>query len=134
LREEYGADLPDNSVDALRNAFARHILLTDLLVTLGENRPDRLAGIRLPEAHILQENCTRLARLWRDSRQYQENYVKLAQQVEEPVQLHQVRWTLDQLRDIDTFLSTEVALQSLIEELLLEQASQELVDLATDRK
>jgi len=134
LRDEYGADLPDSSVDALRNAFARHILLTDLLVTLGENRPNRLDGIRLPEGHILQENCTRLARLWRDSRQYQENYVRLAQQVEEPIQLHQIRWTLTQLRDIDTFASTEAALQSIVEELLLEQASQELVDIATDRK
>lgn len=134
LQSEYGVDLPDNSIDAMRRAFARHILITDLLIVLGNEIPARLVNIALPEGHIIQDNCIRLAQTWRDSRQYEDIYVALSREVEDPLNLSSIGWSISQLEDIDTFYNTEKALQALVEQALLEDASQEIVELATEHK
>lgn len=134
LESKFGADLPDSNLENLRIAFARHVLLTDLLQTISGEVPKKLTGIKVPEGHIHQEHCLRLASKWRDSRQFETQYQRIAGEVEKPLGLSQIDWSLSQLKNVNTFLSTENALQNFVEIALLDAANAGLVDLARERQ
>ena len=75
-------DLPDNiPLPEMRDRLARHIMLTDLVVGLGDKLPTSLSSLKVATSPGAQAACKELARSWRLRRDVRDSYVTAARKV-----------------------------------------------------
>jgi hypothetical protein len=146
LRSTFEADLPvTDPLPELRDRLARHVLMTDLVASLGSALPPTLASAKVAAATAARDACVSLARTWRLRRDVRDGYVAAALKVEPSIAPLAVdpdsRWILDtqdqgpRTEDYpETFPCLERALLRHVEQALLRGPSQRLVDLALSRQ
>ncbi|MGO9468217.1 MAG: PglZ domain-containing protein [Isosphaeraceae bacterium] len=128
----------------MRDRLARHILLTDLVVGLGDTLPASLSSLKVATSPGARDACKELARSWRMRRDVRDSYVTTSRSVEEsigPSSLVPGPW-IPGARDkgqrtkdyTETFACLERALLRSIEEVLQGGATPDLLDLATARQ
>ncbi|HVC94508.1 MAG TPA: PglZ domain-containing protein [Pirellulales bacterium] len=83
LQAGFEIDLSNSPTLAnLRERLARHVLLTDLVAALGGQAPAALAAVKLAASAGGVDACVRLARAWRNNREYRDGYVEAANKAE----------------------------------------------------
>ena len=69
-----------------RERLARHVLLTDLVAALGEYVSSALASAHIAKSPVAVDSCVRLARSWRNNRDYRNTgYVDASTKVEQVI-------------------------------------------------
>ena len=131
LSEDYELSADNSSTPAdLRAAFVRHLLRTDLLLHWRGERPAELAALTLPTDQRAREACRSLAYTWRNRSDLRASYIEWAGVVEHELRLSSLRLPVDSIREVETFLAVEQALQRGIASDLLTQPADEIVILA----
>jgi hypothetical protein len=134
LQSTFEAELPDKAtLTNIRDRLTRHILLTDLVVGLGDKVPSSLASIKIAGTPAAVAACTSLAHSWRQQRKLRESYVAVSQTVEQDYKLTTLAFDAKKIVAIETFLAVERALLRHVEESLLEKATDDLISLAKSR-
>lgn len=132
LGVSFELELPATLADA-RERLARHVLLTDLIVALGQQIPPSLSSVKVASSPGSVDSCVRLARSWRNNRDFRNSCKKAANQVEKEFSLGHLSLNPQRLADNDTFLAGERTLLRHVENELLKRASADLVQLAVSR-
>ena len=135
LRSTVEIDLPDNiPLPEIRDRLARHVLLTDLVVGLGDSLPVSLSSLKVAASPGSRDACKELARNWRLRRDVRDSYVTAARKVEQESSLGQIEFIPGTFADVETFPCLERALLRQVEDALLEGATHNLLDLGTSRQ
>ncbi len=121
------------TLDDLRAKLARHVLLTDLVEGLGKSVPPSLASVPIASTPSGLDSCVRLAKTWRQLRDYRESYVAAATQVEQELGLALIEFPAEKITQLETFLALELALLRHVETELQTSATPELLALAQSR-
>jgi hypothetical protein len=119
---------------SLRERLARHILLTDLIAALGEHVPSALTSVPVATSPGGVDSCVRLARSWRNNRNYRTSYKDAAHKIEQEFSLGRLAFHHESIAQNETFLAVERSLQRHVENQLLEAASTDLLQLAVARQ
>lgn len=128
-------DLPDSlPLPEMRDRLARHILLTDLVVGLGDTLPASLSSLKVATSPGARDACKELARNWRMRRDVRDSYVTTSRSVEEKSSLGQIEFKPGTIAEVETFACLERALLRNVEETLQGGATPNLLDLATARQ
>lgn len=116
----------------LRAHLARQLLLTELLVALGEHIPPSLKTFSLAGQPVARQSALELVQTWRNRRDLAESYVHWADQVQAEVGLgiSSFDLPLPVLAQTGTFAHGETRLQVEIEDSLIQRATTDLVKLA----
>ena len=135
LQSTVEIDLPNNiPLPEMRDRLARHILLTDLVVGLGDSLPASLASLKVATSPGARDACKELARNWRLRRDVRDSYVTASRSVEEQSSLGQIRVRRrDTIAEVETFACLERALLRNVEETLQGGATRDLLALTTAR-
>src|SRR5271157_4073242 len=135
LRSTVEADLPDNiPLPEMRDRLARHILLTDLVVGLGDKLPTSLSSLKVATSPGPRSACKELARNWRLRRDVRDSYVTSSHSVEEESSLGRINFQPGTIAEVETFPCLERTLLKNVEETLQGGATHDLLDLATARQ
>lgn len=134
LNEAFGLNLTaDDGLSSLRSALARQLLLIDFISSLHGEPPAQFASLPIPENNAALDSIRRVFRTWRSHRDLGDSYSKTTATVEASLGLASIPWTIGQLQDSETFYHTEVVLQGLVEDQLVERPTQSLVEIADRR-
>lgn len=134
LQNTFEFELPDKATLAnIRERLTRHVVLTDLLIGLGEKVPPSLAGIKTAGSPVAVAGCTSLARSWRLRRDVRESYIAASQKVEQDFSFSTLNFDPQKIIAIESFLAVERALLRHVEESLLEKATDDRLTLAKSR-
>ena len=138
LRELLGREFDfkaaeDAALDDMRLRLSRHVLLTDLMVGLGQAVPSRLASAAVASTPAGRDACVALAKAWRLRRDRRESYVAAAQRVEREFALDPADFDPKAIEDLETFPAIERALLQYAEKRLLETTDGEVLTLAESR-
>jgi len=134
LGREFDFKAPENAaLDDVRHRLARHILLTDLIVGLGQAVPSRLTSAAVAPTATGREACAALAKAWRLRRDTRESYVAAARRVEQEFSLDSEEFHPKAIVDLETFPVIEQALLRHAEKRLLEATDGEVLTLAESR-
>jgi PglZ domain len=134
LHATFEIELPGKATLAnIRERLTRHILLTDLIIGLGEKVPSSLANIKIAETPAAVAACTGLAQSWRLRRDVRDSCMAASQKVEQDFSLSKLTFDAKKIVAIETFLAVEKALLRHVEESLLEKATDDLLALAKSR-
>ncbi|MGH7493123.1 MAG: PglZ domain-containing protein [bacterium] len=134
MNAKFGASaVSDDTVERYRMRLARHLLATDLTATLTGELPAQLSAV--PRATTLEtvEACVHLTQIWRNRRDLQQSYAHHAERVAKELNLAAIEFKPDQITKAEAFLEIESALQRGVESLLLQSATDELLQLARQR-
>ncbi|NLY01638.1 MAG: PglZ domain-containing protein [Rhodopirellula sp.] len=123
----------DTALDDLRLRLARHVLLTDLIVGLGQAVPSPLASSPIASTEAGREACAALAKAWRLRRDMRESYVAAARQVEQEFSLDSMAFEEKAIEELETFPAIERALLRHAEKRLLEATDGDVLTLAESR-
>jgi hypothetical protein len=135
LRSTFEADLSsETSLPDLRDRLARHVLMTDLVASLGSKVPPSLASAKVARSPAARDACMAVARSWRLRRDVRDSYVATARRVEQEGLLAQVDFDPTSVGNLDSFPCLERALLRHVEEALLGKPTQDLLDLALERQ
>jgi PglZ domain len=135
LQSTVEIDLPENiPLPEMRERLARHVLLTDLAVGLGDSLLVSLSSLKVAASPGSRDACKELARNWRLRRDVRDSYVTAARKVEQESSLGQVEFIPGTVTQVETFSCLERALLRHVEDSLLEGATHDLLDLATSRQ
>jgi hypothetical protein len=118
------------SLGDLRARLGRYVLVTDVLVSIKGDIPAQLTSVKIAAKPATREACTTLARTWRLRRDLRESYIDHAIKVGKEFSLSNMEFSLDQILGAETFLELEKVLQGLVEEALIDGASEKLVEIA----
>lgn len=119
---------------SLRIALTRHLLTVEFILSLADALPANLKTIPLPKSLAAKKTAAEITHAWRQRRDLAVNYISSAQKLEAELGLGAIDWSISTLRASETFQRTEIALQTLVEQTLIDKkASQDLLDLATQR-
>src|SRR5438128_1097323 len=111
LHNSFEVELPDiPTLAKVRERLTGHILMTDLVVGLGNKLPSSLANIKTAESRAAIAGCTGLARSWRLRRDVRESYITASQKVEQDFSLSKLDFDPKKIVAIETFLAVERAL------------------------
>lgn len=134
LHRSFELELPDKATLAnIRERLTRHVLMTDLIVGLGDKVPSSISSVKIAETPAARAACTSLAHSWRQQRKLRESYVAASQKVEQDFLLSKLAFDTKTIVAIETFLAIERALLRHVEESLLEKASENVLTLAKSR-
>ncbi len=134
LQVSFDIEVPPSATLAnLRERLARHVLLTDLCAALGDQTPRSLATVKKASSPGGADACVRLARSWRNNRDYRDSYVDVANKTEQEFKLGQIAFDPATIIDNETFLAVERVLLRHVEDQLLDAASRDLLRLAVTR-
>lgn len=134
LCREFDVGMPDNSAPAeLRQRLVRHILMTDLIVGLGDTIPSKIDSVKIASSSTSRDACCALARTWRLRRDRRESYIAAATQVERDFALAELDLNSERIAEIETFQAVERALLRHAEAQLLGATSGEILTLAYSR-
>jgi len=114
----------------LRVRLARHVLTTDFLNALQGSIPQQLAPLKTASEPAARKACIGLARSWRLRRDLRDSYVAASNQVFTDLGLSKISLNMDQIINVETFLETEQALQSMVEDALAKETRADLVEMA----
>lgn len=129
------ADLYEiSALKSLRHTLARHVLITDFVLSLRGELPPQLETVTLPASTPAREACTVLAQTWRKRSDFRESYVHWARQIESELGLQSIPLMRGQIVGVETFLGAEKRLQHLVESAMLEEPTAALIDVATARQ
>lgn len=117
----------------LRAALARHLLVSDLIVGLGDTTPDSLRSVPLAESGVARREAVQWAAAWRNRRDAADAYARHAEQVQNAFKVRELSLDLAALRRIETFAVTETMLQVTVEAALVKDAAPDLAELAETR-
>lgn len=120
-------------VAGLRAQLARHILVTDLVVGLGDATPPSLRSVRLADSEVARREAVEWAAAWRNQRDAGDAYTRHADQVQADYNVRGLSLDLDALRRIETFAATEAMLQATVEAALVAEATPDLAALVEAR-
>jgi PglZ domain len=135
LQSTVEIDLPDSlALPEMRDRLARHILLTDLVVGLGDTLLASLSSLKVATSPGARHACKELARNWRLRRDVRDSYVTASRSVEELSALGQIVFHPGTIAEVETFACLERALMRNVEEALQGGATHDLFDLATARQ
>lgn len=135
MSRHFDIDLYDIvALKQLRHALARHVLITDFVLSLRGELPSQLETVALPASTPAREACTVLAQTWRKRSDFRESYVHWAQQIESELGLQSIPLVRGQIVGVEAFLGAEKRLQHLVESAMLEEPTAALVDVATARQ
>lgn len=135
LQATYDIDLPkDKSVEDYKKQVVRHLLMTAFLAELKGKTPEQFSLVTRARTSNTIDACKELITTWRNRRDYHVGYVAWADKIEKGFGLNTIKFTLDQIVDSETFYTIEEKLQEYIEQALIENATKDLVDIATKRK
>lgn len=135
LKATFGGDLSEEATpEDSRDAFARHLIVTEFLGSLGGEPPPQLAQLRGASSPRPRDACVQLVKTWRLRRDLAQSYGVYADRVERALGLGSIPFTLEHLRTCESFAATERALQRLVEESLLHQPREELLRIARERQ
>jgi len=135
LRATVGLDLPaDESLAAWRARLARYVLVTDLVAGTKAGAAGPLATVKVAAATGEREACIALASNWRLRRDLRDGYIVQANQVEKQLDVAHLGLALEQIAGAETFAGLEVALQRLVEQALLVDATEDLIEIARARQ
>jgi len=134
LGREFDFKAPeDAALDDVRHRLARHILLTDLIVGLGQAVPSRLTSAAVASTPAGREACVALAEAWRLRRDTRESYVAAARRVEQEFSLDSTDFEPKAIVDLETFPVIERTLLQYAEKRLLEATDGDVLALAESR-
>ncbi|MBK9750787.1 MAG: PglZ domain-containing protein [Chloroflexi bacterium] len=135
LVENYGLPL-DNSADpaALRAAFVRYLLRTDLLLNIAGAPPAQLAAAPVPVENRQQDACLSLANTWRQRMDLRPSYIEWAATVEEQLRIASMPFRADEIEQVATFLAVERVLQREIAAALVQEPSENAVRIAEQKQ
>jgi hypothetical protein len=134
LQKAYDIEFPARiTLPEARDQLVRHVLLTELVIGLGDSVPASLASVKLATLPNSIELCTALARNWRLRRDARDSYVAAAGKVENNYSLSSLAFKPECLRELETFLALERALSHYVEQALLEAPTKDLLKLADSR-
>jgi PglZ domain len=135
LQVSFHIELPVSlSLASVRERLARHVLLTDLITALGLKVPASLSSIKVGTLPGGIYSCVRLARSWRNDREFRDSYVDAANKIEQEFKLGKVTFDPSTIIENESFLAIERSLMRYVENQLLEAASPGLLRLATARQ
>ncbi len=135
LQSTVEIDLPHSvPLPEMRDRLARHILLTDLVVGLGDTLPASLSSLKVATSPGAPGACKELARNWRMRRDLRDSYVTVSRSVEEQSSLGQIEFQAGTIAEVETFACLERALLRNVEESLQSGATPDLLNLATARQ
>jgi hypothetical protein len=158
LEISFDVELPASAgLTNLRERLARHVLLTDLMASLGSKKPVSLSSVKLATSPGGVDSSIRLARSWRNDREFRTSYVDFANRVEQEFKLgqcleqqftaaenrsnqegfkeagHRFAPALAGINENETFLAVERLLMREVENELVEAPRPNLVRLAAAR-
>jgi hypothetical protein len=135
LRSTVEMDLPDNiPLPEMRDHLTRHILLTDLVVGLGDSLPPSFSSLKVATSPGARDACKQLARNWRLRRDVRDSYVTASHSVEQQCSLGQIQFHPGTIAEVETFACLEQALLRNVEETLQGGATHDLLSLAIARQ
>jgi hypothetical protein len=135
LQSTVEIDLADHlPLPEMRDRLTRHILLTDLVVGLGDTLPASLSSLKVATSPGPRAACKELARNWRMRRDLRDSYVTASHSVEENSHLRQIEFNSGAITEVETFACLERALLRNVEEALEGGVTPELLDLAATRQ
>lgn len=135
MNAKFGASsVNDDAVERYRIRLARHLLTSDLAATLTGELPAQLRAVPRATTSETVEACVHLAKNWRNRRDLQESYAHHAERVAKELNIAAIDFKPDQITQVATFLEIEGALQRDVESLLLQSATNELLQLARQRQ
>ena len=121
------------SLAETRQALAKHILLTELITGLGKESPSSLGSVKIATTPTGIDSCERLAKTWRQLRDYRDTYVAAADAVELEYGLANVECNQSAILELETVLAIELALLGHVERQLVDAPSEELLELTKTR-
>ncbi|MEM0498294.1 MAG: PglZ domain-containing protein [Methanothrix sp.] len=134
LRSEFDLQVQNGSPSDLRDRFARHVLITEFLTALHGEIPQQLSSQRVTSDPAVRQACAALAGAWRRRLDLRESYIAASRKVSQALGLPQIAFTLDQIRDVETFPDLEEHLQGLVESALASDPGEDLLDIARDHR
>jgi PglZ domain len=134
LQVNFEIELPASTTLAnLRTRLARHVLLSDLVAALAPKTPASLTSLKLATSPGAVDSCVRLARSWRNNRDYRDSYVDAANKVEREFKIGQLVFDPRSVTEAETFFAVERTLLQYVEARLLATVSIGLLKLAVAR-
>ena len=134
LSEALGVGLAaGQGLPGLRVQVARQLLVTELIDALGDDIPPQLQTFPMASRPVARQTAVELAEKWRNSRNLSQSYVHWAAQIQSEIGLGLMPLDIGSLADTETFLLTEIRLQSEIESALAQRASTALLEIVNDR-
>jgi len=121
------------SLAEARQALAKHVLLTELITGLGKESPSSLGSVKIATTPTGIDSCVRLAKTWRQLRDYRDTYVAAANAVEQEYALANVEYNPDTIINLESVLAIEQALLSHVEHQLVDAPTEELLELTKTR-
>jgi len=118
------------SLTDARQRLAKHVLLTELITGLGKESPSSLGSVKIATTPSGIDSCVRLAKTWRQLRDYRDTYVAAANSVEQEYALANVEYNPDTITDLESVLAIERALLNHVEHQLVDAPSEKLLELA----
>jgi hypothetical protein len=135
FQNTFGGEFPDGeSLAAMRNRLARHVLATDFVGRIQGKLPDRLSSLKIAATEATREVCMLLAANWRNERPRRESYITYANQIEQELNVSQIQLELSQSVQAETFQEMERSLLRAAEANLLQDPEDEFVELARARQ
>jgi hypothetical protein len=135
FQSTFGCVFPEGeTLIAMRNRLARHVLGTDFVGHIQGKLPDKLASLKTAMAEATREACKLLAANWRNERSRRESYINFANQIELDLNLSQIQLELSQAVQVETFQEMERSLLRAVETNLLQNPEDEFVELARARQ
>ena len=109
IRSEVGLEMPaTEDCVAVRAALVRHMLVSDLLIEIGEEeRPEALSGMVVPQSPSQRDTISRVCRQWRNRTDLKDAYAEAAERIEKDLNLPRIAWPLEALEDSETFPFSE---------------------------
>ncbi|MBA2713956.1 MAG: PglZ domain-containing protein [Rubrobacteraceae bacterium] len=117
----------EGSCAAVRDALARHLLMTEFALSLSGPLPPDLSSVPTADGEE-GEACASLVHEWRNRLDLRESYANHADRVEQEMGLRRKALDLDQIRGCHTFSAVESALQTAVENLTLDDRDRDEED------
>lgn len=134
LQQQFGFAMSgDAQLDVLREAFARHVMVSELTSLMSGELPPALASVPVAVEGHVREACVSLCSTWRLRSDLAEAYEVAAVRVERQLSLTSLAVTIERLKAVHTFLGLEERLQEAVERQLRAAADPECVELARER-
>lgn len=123
----------EKGLPALRMQLARQVLMTDFIVGLGKDAPQKLSTFGMAERPVARQAAVQLAQAWRNRLDTAESYLLFSSKVAAEIGLGGMDIPLKSLARCHTFKAAEAKLQTAVEETLRQRATGRLVELASTR-
>jgi hypothetical protein len=134
MNDALGVQLVEgDDLGGLRAALGRHLLVTEFIFSLGDKVPSPLKTIPIPESESARQTTVKIVQNWRLRRDLSSSYIQVAQRIESELGLGGVKWTIESLRNSETFERTEKYLQTQVEIAVMENPAQDLLGMALGR-